>query len=82
MDLGELNRPWGAWREEHEHQGTPKRERTTGRIELNLTASELATLKRMAGHEGYVPTKLVVVAEPVEVVTVTVAAPELAENPI
>jgi hypothetical protein len=38
----------------------PKRERTTARIELNLTTSELAALKRMAGHEGYVPTKWVV----------------------
>ena len=39
---------------------TPKRERATARIELNLTTSELAALKRMAGHEGYVPTKWVV----------------------
>ncbi len=39
---------------------TPKRERATARLELNLTASELAALKRMAGHEGYVPTKWVV----------------------
>jgi hypothetical protein len=38
----------------------PKRERATARIELNLTTSELAALKRMAGHEGYVPTKWVV----------------------
>lgn len=38
----------------------PKRERATARIELNLTSSELAALKRMAGHEGYVPTKWVV----------------------
>ncbi|HMS82655.1 MAG TPA: hypothetical protein PKD12_03280 [Nitrospira sp.] len=38
----------------------PRRERATARIELNLTTSELAALKRMAGHEGYVPTKWVV----------------------
>ncbi|HNP82726.1 MAG TPA: hypothetical protein PKN47_14795 [Nitrospira sp.] len=37
-----------------------KRERATARIELNLTTSELAALKKMAGHEGYVPTKWVV----------------------
>ncbi|WP_413936775.1 plasmid mobilization relaxosome protein MobC [Nitrospira sp. BLG_1] len=39
---------------------TPKRERATARIELNLTASELAALKKMAVHEGYVPTKWMV----------------------
>jgi hypothetical protein len=39
---------------------TPKRERATARIELNLTSSELAALKKMAGHEGYVPTKWLV----------------------
>ena len=39
---------------------TPKRERATARIELNLTPSELAALKKMAGHEGYVPTKWLV----------------------
>jgi hypothetical protein len=39
---------------------TPKRERATARLELNLTTSELAALKRMAGHEGYVPTKWLV----------------------
>lgn len=39
---------------------TPKRERATVRIELNLTTSELAALKRMAGQEGYVPTKWMV----------------------
>ncbi len=39
---------------------SPKRERATARIELNLTISELAALKRMAGHEGYVPTKWLV----------------------
>ena len=39
---------------------TPKHERATARIELNLTTSELAALKRMAGHEGYVPTKWLV----------------------
>ena len=39
---------------------TPKRERATARIELNLTTSELAALKKMAGHEGYVPTKWLV----------------------
>jgi len=38
----------------------PKRERATARIELNLTTSELTALKRMAGHEGYVPSKWVV----------------------
>ena len=38
----------------------PKPERATARMELNLTPSELAALKRMAGHEGYVPTKWVV----------------------
>ena len=37
-----------------------KQERATARIELNLTPSELAALKKMAGHEGYVPTKWVV----------------------
>ena len=37
-----------------------KRERATARIELNLTTSELAALKRVAGHEGYLPTKWVV----------------------
>jgi len=39
---------------------TSKRERATARIELNLTTSELAALKKMAGHEGYVPTKWLV----------------------
>ncbi len=39
---------------------TPKHERATARIELNLTVSELAALKRMAGHEGYMPTKWLV----------------------
>ena len=39
---------------------TPKRERATARIELNLTPSELAALKKMAGQEGYVPTKWLV----------------------
>ncbi|MDH5195398.1 MAG: hypothetical protein OEW32_17055 [Nitrospira sp.] len=39
---------------------TPKRERATARIELNLTTSELAALKTVAGHEGYLPTKWVV----------------------
>ena len=39
---------------------SPKRERATARIELNLTTSELAALKKMAGHEGYLPTKWVV----------------------
>ena len=37
-----------------------KRERATARIELNLTTSELGALKKMAGHEGYVPTKWLV----------------------
>ena len=36
---------------------TPQRERATARIELNLTTSELAALKKMADQEGYVPTK-------------------------
>ncbi|SLM48066.1 conserved protein of unknown function [Nitrospira japonica] len=39
---------------------TPKPERATARMEVNLTPSELAALKRMAGHEGCVPTKCVV----------------------
>jgi hypothetical protein len=39
---------------------TPKRERATARIELNLTTSELAALKTLACHEGYLPTKWVV----------------------
>lgn len=39
---------------------TPKRERAIARIELNLTTSELAALKKMAGQEGYVPTKWLV----------------------
>lgn len=39
---------------------TPKRERAIARIELNLTASELAALKKMAEHEGYMPTKWLV----------------------
>ncbi|NGZ11138.1 MAG: hypothetical protein CV088_17445 [Nitrospira sp. LK70] len=58
--MGELKAPWQAWCDEHEYQGTPKRERATARIELNLTASELAAQKRRAGHEAYVPTKWVV----------------------
>ncbi|MBK9948249.1 MAG: plasmid mobilization relaxosome protein MobC [Nitrospira sp.] len=37
-----------------------RRERATARMELNLTSSELAALKKMAGHEGYLPTKWVV----------------------
>ena len=39
---------------------SPKRERATARMEVHLTTSELAALKKMAGHEGYVPTKWVV----------------------
>ena len=39
---------------------TPKPERATARMEVNLTPSELAALKRVAGHEGYAPTKWVV----------------------
>ena len=39
---------------------TPKPERANARMEVNLTPSELAALKKMAGHEGYVPTKWVV----------------------
>lgn len=39
---------------------TSKPERATARMEVNLTPSELAALKWMAGHEGYVPTKWVV----------------------
>jgi hypothetical protein len=38
----------------------PKRERATARLEVHLTTSELAGLKTVAGHEGYVPTKWVV----------------------
>ena len=37
-----------------------RRERATARMELNLTSSELTALKKMAGHEGYLPTKWVV----------------------
>lgn len=39
---------------------TSKRERATARVEVHLTVSELAALKKMAGHEGYLPTKWVV----------------------
>ncbi len=39
---------------------TPKPERANARMEVNLTPSELAALKQMAGHEGYVPTKWLV----------------------
>ena len=39
---------------------SPRRERATARLELHLTTSELAALKTVAGHEGYVPTKWVV----------------------
>lgn len=39
---------------------TPKSERANARMEVNLTPSELAALKKMAGHEGYAPTKWVV----------------------
>jgi transposase-like protein len=39
---------------------TPRRERATARIELNLTSSELAALKKMARREGYLPTKWLV----------------------
>ena len=39
---------------------TPKQERATARMEVHLTPSELAALKKMAGHEGYVPTKWLV----------------------
>ena len=39
---------------------TPKRERATARMEVHLTTSELVALKKMTGHEGYVPTKWVV----------------------
>ncbi len=39
---------------------TPRKERATARIELNLTTSELVALKKMAGHEGYLPTKWLV----------------------
>ncbi len=39
---------------------SPRRERATARMELNLTSSELAALKKIAGHEGYHPTKWVV----------------------
>jgi hypothetical protein len=37
-----------------------RRERATARLEFHLTTSELAALKAVAGHEGYVPTKWVV----------------------
>ncbi len=39
---------------------SPRRGRATARMELNLTTSELAALKKMAGHEGYLPTKWLV----------------------
>ncbi len=39
---------------------SPRRERATARMELNLTTSELAALKKMAGYEGYLPTKWLV----------------------
>mgnify|MGYP001389057483 CR=1 FL=1 len=39
---------------------SPRRERATARMELNLTTSELTALKQIAGHEGYLPTKWVV----------------------
>ncbi len=39
---------------------SPRGERATARMELNLTSSELAALKKMAGHEGYLPTKWLV----------------------
>ncbi|MBS0167356.1 MAG: plasmid mobilization relaxosome protein MobC [Nitrospira sp.] len=39
---------------------SPRRERATAWMELNLTTSELAALKKIAGHEGYLPTKWVV----------------------
>ena len=45
---------------------TPKQERANARMEVNLTPSELAALKRMAGHEGYVPTKWVVVSRGIQ----------------
>lgn len=41
-------------------QVSPRRERASVRMELNLTTSELAAMKRMAGHEGYLPTKWLV----------------------
>lgn len=59
VDLGELKAPWQAWC--HVHGFTPKRERAPARIELNLTTSEPAALKQIAGHEGYLPTEWVVV---------------------
>jgi len=49
-----------TWAPAPRNRVTPKRERATARIELNLTTSELAALKQMAGHEGYVPTKWLV----------------------
>jgi len=39
---------------------SPRRERATARMELHLTSSELAALKKMAGYEGYLPTKWLV----------------------
>ncbi len=39
---------------------SPRRDRATARMELNLTSSELGVLKKMAGHEGYLPTKWLV----------------------
>jgi hypothetical protein len=39
---------------------SPRRERATARLEVHLTTSELAALKTVAGHEGYVPTKWLV----------------------
>ncbi len=39
---------------------SPRRERATAQMELNLTTSELAALRKIAGHEGYLPTKWVV----------------------
>jgi hypothetical protein len=41
-------------------RATPKGERATARMEVHLTTSELAALKTVASHEGYVPTKWVV----------------------
>lgn len=38
----------------------PRRERATQRMEVHLTTSELAALRSVARHEGYVPTKWVV----------------------
>ncbi|TKB90465.1 MAG: plasmid mobilization relaxosome protein MobC [Nitrospira sp.] len=44
----------------HRLRVTRRREGATARMKLNVTPSELAALKKMAGHEGYQPTAWVV----------------------